>query len=289
MDKIKLAGWTNFQWLLLGLVLLILSGVAGHHFSPGNPPAEAVTIQKEALVAAPADLAARPVVSGEQDKSAKSQGVPVSQDPRCPGKKAWVAGTPDLRQLEAVIRKNARQQGVDEDLVWAVMRHESGFNTLALSPKGAMGLMQLMPGTAAMLGVKDAFNVEQNVAGGVKYLRVCLDYFDQDIDLALAAYNAGPGNVAKHQGVPPFTETINYVAGVIKDYGAQTRPRGLRASGTSIYAAEPGAVPASGLNWRVPLPRWKVARPQDKVDGPRWRGGIRAAEMSGETLMSLRK
>ncbi len=91
-----------------------------------------------------------------------------------------------------VIEKYARQYGVDEDLVWAVIRQESGFNPRAVSPKGAMGLMQLMPGTAAMLGVSDAFDVEQNVAGGIKYLEQCLNQFNQDVPLALAAYNAGP-------------------------------------------------------------------------------------------------
>ena len=125
------------------------------------------------------------------------------------------------QNLEIVIEKYARQYGVDQELVWAVIRQESGFNPRAVSPKGAMGLMQLMPGTAAMLGVSDAFDVEQNLAGGIKYLERCLNQFDQDVPLALAAYNAGPNNVVKYQGCPPFPETRHYVASVLKAYGGE--------------------------------------------------------------------
>jgi hypothetical protein len=111
-----------------------------------------------------------------------------------------IAGLIRRQNLERLIEKYARQYGVDQDLVWAVIRHESGFNPQALSPKGAMGLMQLMPGTAALMGVADAFDVEQNIAGGIKYLERCLSRFNQDVGLALAAYNAGPDNVVKYQG-----------------------------------------------------------------------------------------
>jgi hypothetical protein len=85
-----------------------------------------------------------------------------------------------------------------------------------------MGLMQLMPGTAALMGVTDAFDVEQNIAGGIKYLERCLSRFNQDVSLALAAYNAGPDNVVKYQGCPPFPETRHYVASVLKAYAGET-------------------------------------------------------------------
>ena len=103
-------------------------------------------------------------------------------------------------QLEALISKYAQIYGVDPTLVRAVMRHESGFKSTAVSPKGAQGLMQLMPGTAALMGVKDPFDPEQNIAGGVGYLRHCLDRFQHNVPLAVAAYNAGPGKRGQMRG-----------------------------------------------------------------------------------------
>jgi hypothetical protein len=123
--------------------------------------------------------------------------------------------------LERLIHKYAGLYGVDPSLVRAVMRHESGFNPQALSPKGAQGLMQLMPGTAAQMGVENPFDPEQNIAGGVGYLRLCLDCFGQSVPLAVAAYNAGPGRVAKSQGVPNIPETQNFVKNVLGTYTGQ--------------------------------------------------------------------
>ena len=109
--------------------------------------------------------------------------------------------------MDALINKYAGAYGVDPALVRAVMRNESGFNSGAVSPKGAQGLMQLMPGTAAQMGVRDPFDPEQNIAGGVGYLRHCLDRFGHNVPLAVAAYNAGPEAVAKYCTVPPYQET----------------------------------------------------------------------------------
>lgn len=113
--------------------------------------------------------------------------------------------------LESLIRQKARTYGVDEDLVRAVVRMESGGNPKAVSTAGAMGLMQLMPETAEMLGVNDPFDPVQNVDGGVRYLKLMLDRYDGDETLALAAYHSGPGRVDRYGGVPPYPKVNHYV------------------------------------------------------------------------------
>jgi soluble lytic murein transglycosylase-like protein len=105
----------------------------------------------------------------------------------------------------------AKKHRIDPALVRAVIHAESGFNSRARSPKGAMGLMQLMPATAREVGVKDAYAPEQNIRGGAQYLAGMLAQFNQDVTLAAAAYNAGPGAVGKYKGVPPYAETQAYV------------------------------------------------------------------------------
>jgi soluble lytic murein transglycosylase-like protein len=117
---------------------------------------------------------------------------------------------------DASISEHARRQGVAEDLVRAVIQVESAFNPAALSNKGAMGLMQLMPATAVELGVSNPFDPDQNIRGGVTYLKQLLNRYDQKVELALAAYNAGIGNVEKYGAVPPFKETRNYVDKITK-------------------------------------------------------------------------
>jgi len=107
---------------------------------------------------------------------------------------------------------------LDPDLVNSVIHAESGFNSRAVSPKGARGLMQLMPGTADQLGVNDAFDPQANVTGGSRYLRELLERYNFDLVKALAAYNAGPQRVEQYRGVPPFRETRAYVARIVHEY-----------------------------------------------------------------------
>ena len=122
------------------------------------------------------------------------------------------------RELAAAIEDASRKHGVDPRLVAAVARRESAWRADVVSNKGAIGIMQLMPDTARYLGVTNAYDARENIFGGTRYLRTLLDTFNGDLDLALAAYNAGPGAVEKYRGIPPYRETRAYVAAVRATY-----------------------------------------------------------------------
>jgi len=122
----------------------------------------------------------------------------------------------NFEQYEPLIRKAAERYRVDYALVKAVIKAESNFNPSAVSRKGAKGLMQLMPGTAGDLGVTDSFRPEDNIHGGVRYLRYLLDLFNGDLKLALAAYNAGENAVLLYNGIPPYKETKTYIQRVLR-------------------------------------------------------------------------
>jgi len=129
-----------------------------------------------------------------------------------------LASLPNQAMYEPHIKNTCQVYGLDCNLVKAVIRAESGFNAQAVSPKGAMGLMQLMPGTSRDMGVVNPFDPLQNIDGGARYLKMMLNRFKNDLSLALAAYNAGPEAVEKHGGIPPFDETQIYVKRVIEIY-----------------------------------------------------------------------
>ncbi len=124
----------------------------------------------------------------------------------------------DRVKINKLIDEYSQKYGLDSDFVKAVVKQESGFNEKATSKCGAMGLMQLMPGTAKALNVNDPYNARDNIEGGVKYLKGLMDRFGGDMKLALAAYNAGPNAVKKYNGVPPYNETQNYVKNIMSMY-----------------------------------------------------------------------
>ena len=118
----------------------------------------------------------------------------------------------------SIIQQVARRYKIDPAMVRAIIMAESGYNPQAVSHRGAQGLMQLMPETAGMFGVSDSFDPVHNITAGVRYFRLLVDLFDGDRALALAAYNAGPGNVQRHQGIPPYKTTRRYVKKVMAYY-----------------------------------------------------------------------
>jgi soluble lytic murein transglycosylase len=172
-----------------------------------------------------------PAVSAEAVRLVDGDGVlhltNVPTDPRYRGQPGAAGIGPEPPQpadrpgsrYAALIRETSQRYGVSVALVEAVMRTESGFDPAAVSPRGAGGLMQLMPRTALALGVQDRFDPRENVIGGVRHLRYLLDRYQGSVSLALAAYNAGEGVVDTYRGIPPYPETRAYVRHVLHRAG----------------------------------------------------------------------
>jgi Transglycosylase SLT domain len=166
--------------------------------------------------------------------------------------RSGASGLNGASNLDDLVNSASGRYRLDPDLVNSVIKAESGFNTRAVSPKGAQGLMQLMPGTASQLGVPNAFDPQANVEGGAKYLRELLERYDFDLVKALAAYNAGPQRVEQFGGVPPYYETRVYVARVVRDFNkkkerekAASTAQGGKKAGTSAHktaGADPNRV-----------------------------------------------
>jgi hypothetical protein len=150
--------------------------------------------------------------------------------------------------IQAIIEESASRNQVEEPLIHSVIRAESGFNRLAVSSKGAQGLMQLIPATAKRFGVKDSFDSKQNVEGGVKYLRYLIDLFHGDYTQAVAAYNAGEAAVTKYGGVPPFQETRNYVAAVARNLEQERRVFSAKVSSQPQPEFESSSAPVEQYN-----------------------------------------
>jgi len=203
----------------------------------------------------------------EAENPASGSGLPASQGQTsglnspllAKGARSGAPG-PEV-DLNEVVNAASGRYRLDPDLVSSVIKAESGFNVRAVSPKGAQGLMQLMPDTASKLGVPDAFDPQANVEGGTRYLRELLERYNFDLVKALAAYNAGPLRVEQYGGVPPYHETRAYVARVVKDFNkkkkAQQQSAAVRARSKPNGSKPDGSKPAANTVTRV-----ATAKPQ---------------------------
>lgn len=188
--------------------------------------------------------------------------------PATSGKAPVFPGRP-VTDLSQVVSEASGRYQLDPDLVNSVIKAESDFKVRAVSPKGAQGLMQLMPGTAAQLGVPNAFDPQANVDGGTRYLRELLEKYNFDLVKALAAYNAGPQRVEQFGGVPPYYETRAYVARIVKDFNKKKMAQGKAeaAPKNNVARKKSGGTPQNTTAKKDPKGgggRTTVASAQDK-------------------------
>lgn len=208
-----------------------------------------------ALLAAPPDQPAPRVktVVKADPKTGKLVRVVVSAPQSAPEKTQPGVQTASAPPLGAIVERIAAEHSLSAELLHSVIQVESNYNPSAVSPKGAQGLMQLMPDTARRFGVPDSFDPVENIQGGAKYLKYLLDLYKGDYPKALAAYNAGEKAVAKYGGIPPYAETQNYVTQVQRRVDAQlrgdARPKtdAVKAAAARLEPPKPGETAAAGV------------------------------------------
>ena len=199
--------------LMMGTTTRLYLGADDSNFT--DVPTEEITgYEKDLSLPVPVTAPAPPPANSRASIAAPSVSAKSEFGKSGPAK-------PPAFPLNEVVNIASAAYHLDPDLVNSVIHAESGFNAHAVSPKGARGLMQLMPGTASQLGVNDSFDPQANVTGGSRYLRELLERYNFDLVKALAAYNAGPERVEQYRGVPPFRETRNYVARIVHEYNTK--------------------------------------------------------------------
>jgi soluble lytic murein transglycosylase-like protein len=154
-----------------------------------------------------------------EDQIVRSEAEPVPPSPVAAP--APAAASEHVPSLEEIVLSACSRYGIDPDIIYSLIRAESDFDPKAVSPKGAQGLMQLMPKTATRLGVQNPMDAAANVEGGTRYLQSLLEQYHYDLTKALAAYNAGPERVDQYHGVPPYRETITYINRIVRDLYAR--------------------------------------------------------------------
>jgi hypothetical protein len=184
-----------------------------------------------------------PAASTSSVASVSRQSLPVNQARNATTRNLVAFPRPSAIDLNEAVNSASGRYRLDPDLVNSVIKAESGFNVRALSPKGAQGLMQLMPGTASQLGVPNAFDPRANIDGGTRYLRELLERYNFDLVKALAAYNAGPQRVEQFGGVPPYYETRRYVARIVKDFNKKKAAQEKSAVASSHSLASKQTAP----------------------------------------------
>jgi soluble lytic murein transglycosylase-like protein len=186
----------------------------------------AVPVAAQAQIYVWRDAAGNLVLSDKQkDPAAQTYSVRAAGAPAAVEFRTTKPVSRRAMPFETMIEENAAVHGVSPHLVRAVIQQESGFNPRAVSHKGAMGLMQLMPATATEYGVNDPYNPSENIRAGVAYLKGLLVRFQDNVELALAAYNAGPTAVTKYGAIPPYRETRNYVSRITSTIEAAPKPK----------------------------------------------------------------
>ncbi|MGD8521903.1 MAG: lytic transglycosylase domain-containing protein, partial [Desulfobacterales bacterium] len=209
-DKTRTSGLTAIDYLANPIPATV-----SNKFSPTLNPGVPQKIYRPVTKSLSPIPQKKPVLETirSQDKTTKFRNQQHAEALTSPKEKCHLI---EKEKIEISVNKAAAKYNLPSKLIKAVIRAESNFNSQAVSTAGAQGLMQLMPATAEELGVKNPFDIDQNVDGGTRYLRKMIDQFGGDIKLALAAYNAGPGTVQRYQGNVPYRETQQYVNRVLR-------------------------------------------------------------------------